>query len=131
MFKPYYAFHQGLKAVFFVVSPDLAISVRHNGQNKNFYEAAMFAGANNCYLPSEEQWLLGLKHPEVNNSGLYEWTTSEEGDSRVLRGGWGDYNLNFARAVSRYYAHPSTRYYDLGFRVCASPENLIRLEGED
>lgn len=127
LFTPYYALHQGLKAVFFVVSPDLAISVHHNGQNKNFYAAARFAGANNCFLPTEEQWLLCMKRPEVKHSGLFEWTTSEEDESRVLRGGSWYYAQGYARAGYRSFSRPGSRGNAIGFRVCASPECLIRI----
>jgi formylglycine-generating enzyme required for sulfatase activity len=65
---------------------------------------------------------VGEKEP--NNLGLYdtlgnvwEWTESEWGSSRVLRGGGWDYDPGTARVAFRNGFEPGFRYDILGFRL--------------
>ncbi|MBE9580905.1 MAG: formylglycine-generating enzyme family protein, partial [Proteobacteria bacterium] len=52
---------------------------------------------------------------------VWEWTTSSEGEFRVLRGGsWGG-NHGFARCADRFRVSPNVRYFTAGFR-CARAE---------
>jgi len=43
------------------------------------------------------------------------------GSSRVLRGGFWNYDAKFCRSASRYYFIPGTRCYFVGFRLLLAP----------
>jgi formylglycine-generating enzyme required for sulfatase activity len=49
---------------------------------------------------------------------VFEWTASEEGGAKILRGGSWDDDPEYARCASRIRNHPRYSYFDFGFR-CA------------
>jgi formylglycine-generating enzyme required for sulfatase activity len=79
-------------------------------------EAEEWAGGRGWRLPTEEEWLRGWG--KMNHWGLWEWTTTMEKESAVLRGGaWVSYQ-DYAACAYRFYLHPQYRYSYVGFR-CA------------
>jgi formylglycine-generating enzyme required for sulfatase activity len=60
------------------------------------------------------------------SGNVFEWcyskwranySSSEDGSYRVIRGGGWDYYASYCRVATRYYNGPSYRYYTVGFRV--------------
>lgn len=86
--------------------------------------AVMKKGVNGC--GSNSTWPVCSKTPGNSVSGLcdmsgnlWEWTSSSEGNSRVVRGGsWGYDVHDCFRASGREWKGAAGRYYDYGFRCC-------------
>lgn len=66
-------------------------------------------------LPTEVEWI--AKMVDCCPSGLWEWTNTSQGTSRVLRGGFWNFDPDNVCADFRDYNHPDYRDYSISFRV--------------
>lgn len=75
-------------------------------------------------LGNVREWVADWYHPDYYREAPDPNPQGpDSGDYRVLRGGSWDNSGWFARCASRLSSLPADRYYDVGFRVAASPSS--------
>lgn len=84
--------------------------------NMTAFEAEEFAQKLGGRLPTEEEWLK-MFNLRPYFGGILEWTSSQECDRRVLRGGSWVNSAGHLRCAFRDSDHPSSRDGSVGFRI--------------
>ncbi len=82
-------------------------------------EFAVFESDRIANVATKTPNALGLYDMEGN---AWQWTETDHGSARVIRGGSWNYNAHFLRSASRHIDYPENRHDFVGFRLVRIPK---------
>jgi len=120
-----YACRAGTETPFYFGETISTEQVNHNQHYKQTTDVGIFPpNSFGLYDMHGNVWEWCADHWHPNYNGALKdgsaWKTSNDKDSRLLRGGSWDYNPDRCRSASRRQDSPGNQYNSIGFRVACS-----------